>query len=109
MPMPDNERPPAVSETDIPSSWGFHLLQELHRMEDKLESKLDTTNARIDALDTKFEQKLDAINTRIDALDTKVEHKLDATNTRIDGLQYWYGATLAAMIVGFVTVLFAHP
>ena len=98
MSMSDNERPPAVSEADIPSSWGFHLLQELHRMEDKLESKLDSTNARIDALDTKFEQKLDAINARI-----------DATNTRIDGLQYWYGATLAAIIVGFVTVLFAHP
>jgi len=94
MPMADNDKIPGVLEADIPPSWGFHLLQELHRMEDKLEAKIDTTNTRIDALDTKFEQKFDA-------LDAKFTH-------RIDSLQYWYWATLAAIIVGFVMVLWTH-
>lgn len=95
MPMSDNDKTPKVLDADIPPSWGFHLLQELHRMEDKLEAKIDTTNVRIDSLDTKFDQK-------IDVLDAKFTQ-------RIDTLQYWYWATLAAIIVGFVTVLLVHP
>ena len=95
MPMSDNDKTPKVLDADIPPSWGFHLLQELHRMEDKLEAKIDTTNVRIDSLDTKFDQK-------IDVLDAKFTQ-------RIDAFQYWYWATLAAIIVGFVTVLLVHP
>ena len=95
MPMSDNDKTPKVLDADIPPSWGFHLLQELHRMEDKLEAKIDTTNVRIDSLDMKFDQK-------IDVLDAKFTQ-------RIDTLQYWYWATLAAIIVGFVTVLLVHP
>ncbi len=102
MPMSDNDKTPRVLDADIPPSWGFHLLQELHRMEDKLEAKIDTTNARIDTT-----------NARIDALDTKFDQKIDAFDAkftqRIDNLQYWYWATLAVIIVGFVTVLLVHP
>ena len=83
---------------DIPASWGFHLLQELRRMEDKLEGKIDATNARIDALDTK-------LDTRIDALDTKFQ-------AQIDGLRYWsWGSILvviAAATATILTVLFHH-
>ncbi len=42
-------------------------------------------------------------------MEDKLASKLDTANTRIDGLQYWYGATLAVIIVGLVTVLFADP
>ena len=91
MPMSDNDKTPKVLDADIPPSWGFHLLQELHRMEDKLEAKIDTTHARIDST-----------NARIDALDAKFTQ-------RIDSLQYWYWATLAVIVVGFATVLLVHP
>ncbi len=94
MAMSDHEKTPVLPDADIPPSWGFHLLQELHRMEDKLEAKIDTTNARIDTLDTKFDQKIDALETKF--------------TQRIDSLQYWYWATLAAIIVGFMVVLLTH-
>lgn len=101
MPMSDNDNPPKVLDADIPPSWGFHLLQELHRMEDKLEAKIDTTHARIDST-----------HARIDALDAKFEQKFDAFDARftqrIDS-QYWYWATLAVIVVGFVTLLLVHP
>ena len=94
---------------DIPASWGFHLLQELHRMEDKLEGKIDATNARIDALDTK-------LDTRIDALDTKLQTQINALDTKfqaqIDGLRYWSWGTIivviAAAIATILTIVFHH-
>ena len=90
---------------DIPASWGFHLLQELRRMEDKLEGKIDATNARIDALDTKLDTRIDATNARIDALDTKFQ-------AQIDGLRYWSWGTIlvviAAAIATILTIVFHH-
>ena len=90
---------------DIPASWGFHLLQELHRMEDKLEQKIDATHTR-----------MDSTNARIDALDTKLQAQINGLDTKfqaqIDGLRYWSWGTIivviAAAIATILTIVFHH-
>lgn len=37
MAMSDADTPRAATTGDIPESWGFHLLQELRRLEDKID------------------------------------------------------------------------
>ncbi len=107
-----SENDSATSSTlpggDIPASWGFHLLQELRRLEDRLENKIDATNSRIDALETKMDTKLDATHTRIDALETKMDTKFDAfrreMNTKLDGLRYWSGVSIITVIAATITL-----
>lgn len=97
---------------DIPASWGFHLLQELRRLEDRLESKIETTNSRIDALETKIDTKLDTTNSRIDALETKMNNKIDTLRRemdhKLDGLRYWSWASLVAILVAAGTLIALH-
>ena len=124
--MPENESP-VVPTGDIPNSWGFHLLQELRRMEDHLESKIDATNARIDATNVRIDtmaEKLDAkigtaeskLDAKIDTLESKLDARFDAQDAKfqvqMDGLRYWsWGAILvviAAAVATILTILFHH-
>ncbi len=101
--IPENESP-TLPGGDIPASWGFHLLQELRRIEDRLENKIDATNARIDALETKMNAKFDMVDAKFGAMeakfgtmDVKFDNKIDKLryemDQKLDNLRYWSWAS----------------
>ena len=90
---------------DIPASWGFHLLQELRRIEDRLESKIDGTHARIDALETKMDTKFDALETKVD---TKFDTFRREMDTKLDGLRYWSWVSIITVIAATITLIALH-
>ncbi len=104
IPVPDQD-PSTVPSGEMSSAWGFHILQELRRMEDKMDAK-------IDGLETKMEAKMDALETRmgtaIKDLDTKMETKFEAarreTDQKIDNLRYWSWGTIIVVLVAAVTL-----
>lgn len=79
---------------DIPASWGFHLLRELRRIEDRLDSKFDTTNSRIDALEAKMDNKIDTIRREMD--------------TKIEGLRYWSWISIITVLAATITLIALH-
>ncbi len=123
IPMSDNELP-STSSGDIPASWGFHLLQELRRLEDKMDTKIGNLDSKMDAKIDSLESKVD---TKIDSLESKMDAKFDAQNTKfdtkvdevryemdqkIDNLRYWSWGTIivvvASAVATILTILFHH-
>lgn len=106
---------------DIPASWGFHLLQELRRMEDRFESKIDATNARIDglsmkmdakfdAMDAKFEAKFKAVDAKFEAQDGKIDTLRREVDQKLNELRYWSGAGFVVILAAVVSSFFLlHP
>ncbi len=129
--MSDADPPRQAATGDIPESWGFHLLQELRRMEDKMDAKIDDLESKMDAkfaavdlqihsLEDKMDAKIDGLESKMDAkidnLATKMDAKIDAvelrTNARIDdltqevrALRYWSWGTILTVIAGAVTTI----
>ena len=110
--MPENESPPVPGE-DIPASWGFHLLQELHRIEDRLENKIDTLETK---MDTKFDMvgaKFGTMEAKFGTMDAKFENKIDQLrhemDQKLDNLRYWSWASLIAVIVAAVSIILLRP
>lgn len=90
--MPDTDAPRVPGSGDVPESWGFHLLQELRRLEDKMDAKIDT-------LDAKFSARLDQSlsDMRLDIRDVRQE---------VRGLRYWsWGAILTVVAAAVATIL----
>ncbi len=84
--------PPTPPTTqDFPDHWGFYLLQAINRLDDK-----------IDDVRREQERTAKSLRQEIHALDTKFDQKLTT-------LQYWYWGMPVVSIIGFVTVLLAHP
>lgn len=86
--MNDAENPQTPIHGDIPESWGFHLLQELRRMEDKSDAKFDSLetkmDARIDNLESKMDAKFVAMDLQIHSLEDKMDAKIDALESKMD-------------------------
>ncbi len=120
--MPDQD-PSTVPSGEMSSAWGFHILQELRRMEDKADAKIDGLEARMDAkidgLEARMDAKIDGLETKMDALetrmstaikdlDTKMETKFEAarreTDQKIDNLRYWSWGTIIVVLVAAVTL-----
>jgi len=91
---------------DISATWGFHLLQELRRMEDKMDTKIDGLEAKmdtkIDGLEAKMDTKIDGLHRE---LDTKIDSVRREMDTKIDGLRYWSWATIIVVIVAAITTI----
>jgi len=130
--MSEADPPRQATSGDIPESWGFHLLQELRRMEDKMDAKFDAVDAKITALEWKMDTKIDALESKMDAkfdavgitittLESTMDAKIDAVESRthaqindlaqeVRALRYWsWGAILtviAGAIATILTVLF---
>jgi len=85
--VPDQD-PSTVPSGEMSSAWGFHILQELRRMEDKADAKIDGLEGRMDAKIDGFEAKMDALETRmgtaIKDLDTKIETKFEGARRETD-------------------------
>lgn len=71
-------------------------------MEDRLESKIDATNTRIDALETTMDTKFAAQEAKIDTLRREMDQKLD-------GLRYGSWASLIAVVVAAGSLIVLHP
>ncbi len=117
--MPESESPPVPGE-DIPASWGFHLLQELHRIEDRLENKIDALETKMDTkfdmVDTKFDMvdaKFATMDAKFGTMDAKFENKIDQLrhemDQKLDNLRYWSWASLIAVIVAAVSIILLRP
>jgi len=74
--VPDQD-PSTVPSGEMSSAWGFHILQELRRMEDKADAKIDGFEAKMDALETRM-------GTAIKDLDTKIETKFEGARRETD-------------------------
>ena len=81
--------------SDLSDEWGFHLFQELRRMEDK-------TDAKFAALDAKFDAKFMALDTKFDAKFVALDAKFDR---KIDTLRYWAIGTVVAVAVATATLM----
>ena len=93
-----SEQPPTPPTTqDFPDHWGFYLLQAINRLDDKIDAVRRDQEQTANAL----RQAIGGVRQEIHALDAKFDQKLTS-------LQYWYWSTLVVILVGFVTVLFAH-
>ena len=57
------------------------------RMREYIDLKIETVNARIDALDKSLNTRIDATNTRIDATNARIDALEKSLNTRIDALE----------------------
>ncbi len=125
------EQTPALPSGDIPNSWGFHLLQELRHLEDKIDTrfvgqdtKLAALEEKIDARFVALEEKNDArfvaleekIDARFAALEEKIDARFVAQDARLDtavvglrqeisALRYWAWGSIVAVFVGTVTVI----
>ncbi len=114
------QEPSLPAGTDIPSAWGFHILQELRRMEDKSDAKIDGLSEKISSVETKMESKIDALDTqivtvrreldnKIDTMRRELDSKIDTTrrelDSKIDGLRYWSWATTVVVIIAAITTI----
>ena len=121
------EQTPALPSGDIPNSWGFHLLQELRHLEDKidtrfvgqdtklaaLEEKIDARfvaleekmDARFVAQDAKFAALEDKMDTRFVAQDARLDTAVVGLRQEISALRYWAWGSIVAVFVGTVTVI----
>lgn len=101
--MSDAETPRQATTGDIPESWGFHLLQELRRMEDKMDAKIDglesKMDAKIDGLESKMDAKFATVDLQIHSLEDKMDAKIDGLeskmDTKIDGVELRTNASIA--------------
>jgi len=82
--MSEADPPRQATSGDIPESWGFHLLQELRRMEDKMDAKFDAVDAKITALESKMDTKIDALESKMDAKFDAVDAKITALESKMD-------------------------
>jgi len=130
--MSEADPPRQATSGDIPESWGFHLFQELRRMEDKMGTKIDALESKMDAkfdavdvkitaLESKMDAKFDAVGITITTLESTMDAKIDAVESRthaqindlaqeVRALRYWSWGTILTVIVGAIatilTVLF---
>jgi hypothetical protein len=95
----DLPTPPAG---DISAAWGFHLLQAVQHLEDKMDAKLDGLHTEIDRLETKMDTKIDALETK---MDTKIDGVRQELDQKIDGLRYWSWATIIIVIMAAITTI----
>ncbi len=58
--MSEADPPRQATSGDNPESWGFHLLQELRRMEDKMDAKIDAVESRTHAQINDLAQEVSA-------------------------------------------------
>ncbi|MCY0909113.1 MAG: hypothetical protein OWR62_12070 [Sulfobacillus thermotolerans] len=118
-PMADLPPAPPPSH-NFPDQWGFYLLQAINRLDDKINQRIDTldakieavqrdVNQRIDTLDAKIEAVQRDVNQRIDQVQRDVTQRFDTVDQKITTLQYWYWGTLVVIIMGFVTVFLTRP
>lgn len=104
-----SEQPPVPPTTqDFPDRWGFYLLQAINRLDDKINGLNDKINGLNDKIEDKIgevrrdqERTADGLRQEMHALDTKFDQKLTT-------LQYSYWGTLFVIVIGFVTLFFAH-
>ena len=82
-PMPE-EQTPALPSGDIPNSWGFHLLQELRHLEDKIDTRFTAQDAKIVALDAKMDARFVAQHAEIASLEEKMDARFVAMEEKID-------------------------
>jgi tetrahydromethanopterin S-methyltransferase subunit G len=123
--------PTPTAPQDFPDQWGFYLLQAINRLDDKINQRMDTldakleavqrdVNQRIDHLDAKIEavqrdvhQRIDGLDAKIEAVQRDVDQRIDSLDVKFDqkltNLQYWYWGTLVVIIMGFVTLLLTRP
>jgi hypothetical protein len=114
------EQTPALPSGDIPNSWGFHLLQELRHLEDKIDTRFTAQDAKIVALEEKMDARFMAMEEKMDARFVAMEKKLDtrfvAQDARLDaavvslrqeisGLRYWAWGSIVAVFIGTVTII----
>ena len=81
--------------SDLSDEWGFHLFQELRRMEDKADAKFA-------ALDAKFDAKFAALDAKFDAKFVALDAKFDR---KVDTLRYWAIGTVVAVAVATATLM----
>ena len=78
------------------------------RLKEYVDLKIETVNARIDAVDQKLSARIDAVNTRIDALETNIDGRFDALNTRLDDVDSRFDRIWLA-IIALITAAIALP
>ena len=92
--------------SDLSDEWGFHLFQELRRMEDKADAKFAALDAKFDAkfaaLDAKFDAKFMALDAKFDAKFVALDAKFDR---KVDTLRYWAIGTVVAVAVATATLM----
>ena len=110
------EQTPALPSGDIPNSWGFHLLQELRHLEDKIDARFVAQDAKFVALEEKIDTRFVAQDAKFVALEEKIDTRFVAQDARLDtavvglrqeisALRYWAWGSIVAVFVGTVTVI----
>ncbi len=74
------------------------------RVREYIDLKIETTNARIDALEKSVNARIDAVDSRIDTLEKSVDSRFDAVDKSLDRM--WW---LMIGFVGLITAAIAVP
>ena len=85
------------------------------RLKEYIDLKIETVNARIDAVDQKLSARIDVVNTRIDAVNTRIDAleksidgRFDALNMRMDDVDSRFDRIWLA-IIALITAAIALP
>lgn len=104
--MPESDVPRTPGSGDVPESWGFHLLQELRRLEDKMDARFEAMDTKIERLDAKFDAKLDRLDIKFTQQVADVRQEIADVRQEIRGLRYWsWGAILTVVAAAVATIL----
>ncbi len=98
----------AIIKEEVPPIVKAEIAASEKRLKEYIDLKIETVNARIDAVEKSLNARIETVNTRIDVLEKSIDGKFDVLDTRMDDVDSRFNRIWLA-IIALITAAIALP